>query len=104
MKRAKEPVPIQVYFDGEERRRLERLATQLNTTKSDVVRRGIAALERETLSPASHPALRLIGLAKSERKRRLRYDAGVEHDRIFARDERASWRPARAKRRRRRAR
>jgi hypothetical protein len=37
--------PVQVYLDPGDRERLERLASQLDTTKSDVLRRGLAALE-----------------------------------------------------------
>ena len=37
--------PVQVYLTDPDRDRLERLATELDTTKSDVLRRGLEALE-----------------------------------------------------------
>lgn len=37
--------PVQVYLDPADRERLERLTTRLDTTKSEVLRRGLAALE-----------------------------------------------------------
>ena len=40
--------PAQVYLDPADRDRLERLAAQLDATKSDVLRRGLAALESQT--------------------------------------------------------
>lgn len=48
--------PVQVYLEAPERERLTRLTTALGTTKSDVLRRGLAALEslsrRETAAGA----------------------------------------------------
>ncbi|MFN2317238.1 MAG: CopG family transcriptional regulator [Gemmatimonadales bacterium] len=40
--------PVQVYLDPADRERLERLAERLEATKSDVLRRGLAALESQT--------------------------------------------------------
>lgn len=40
--------PVQVYLDPADRERLERLAARLDTTKSDVLRQGLAALEAMT--------------------------------------------------------
>ena len=40
--------PVQVYLDLADRERLERLAERLEATKSDVLRRGLAALESQT--------------------------------------------------------
>jgi hypothetical protein len=37
--------PIQVYLDRPDRERLERLALRLDVSKSDVLRRGLVALE-----------------------------------------------------------
>lgn len=37
--------PVQVYLDRADRERLERLAARLDATKSDVLRRGLEALE-----------------------------------------------------------
>jgi hypothetical protein len=47
--------PVQVYLDRPDQERLERLATALDATKSDVLRRGLAALESQVLRPASRP-------------------------------------------------
>src|SRR5712692_9340297 len=55
--------PVQVYLDADERQRLARLARQLGATKSDVLRRGLEALERQALDPDAHPALQIVGLA-----------------------------------------
>ncbi len=48
--------PVQVYLDRADRERLERLATRLAATKSDVLRRGLAALESQVRPPAPAPA------------------------------------------------
>ena len=40
--------PVQVYLAEPDRARLERLAAALDATKSDVLRRGLAALEAAT--------------------------------------------------------
>ncbi len=83
--------PVQVYLAAADRQRLERLAEQLDATKSDVLRRGLEALERQLLDPAQHPALRIIGIAGEETGPPLDYDPAREHDRYFAdlEDERA---------------
>ena len=50
--------PVQVYLDPVDRERLERLAARLEVTKSDVLRRGLEALEvmtRRTPSGAAPP-------------------------------------------------
>ena len=48
--------PVQVYLDPADRDRLERLAQQLEATKSDVLRRGLAALESQTRKPSEPKA------------------------------------------------
>jgi len=97
--------PVQVYLEASDRERLERLARQFDTTKSDILRRGLAAVERELLDPANHPALRIIGLADGVSVRPASYNVAIEHDRAFAEDEIASWRAgSRPGRRRRRQR
>lgn len=40
--------PVQVYLERPDRERLERLASALDATKSDVLRRGLEALESLT--------------------------------------------------------
>jgi len=45
--------PVQVYLDPADRERLERLAAELDATKSDVLRRGLAALEAQTRHAAA---------------------------------------------------
>lgn len=61
--------PVQVYLDRPDRERLERLAAQLDATKSDVLRRGLEALESQTRraagparSPVPLPTFRGRGL------------------------------------------
>jgi len=43
--------PVQVYLERADRERLERLALQLGATKSDVLRRGLEALESQIRRP-----------------------------------------------------
>jgi hypothetical protein len=87
--------PVQVYLDPEDRERLDRLTGHLHTTKSDVLRRGLEALERQITDPAQHPALQLIGIAAGYTRRPSPdYDAVVEHDRFLADTEKTSWRSA----------
>jgi hypothetical protein len=87
-----------VYLVADERERLERLADQLDATKSDVIRRGLLALERELTSPAAHPALRLIGIADTEMPAVTPSDPAREHDRLLADAEEAAWVPPAATR------
>jgi len=84
--------PVQVYLARSDRDRLERLAGQLGATKSDVLRRGLAALEQNLSDPATHPALRLIAIAERETAPPTKYDVAHEHDRALADGETASWR------------
>ena len=73
--------PAQVYLDSSEQKRLERLTAQLDTTKSDVLRRGLEALEREFLDPERHPALQIIGIADVDLDPDSDFDVAKEHDR-----------------------
>lgn len=98
-RRVSEAVPIQVYLAQDERRRLQLLAEQLDATKSDVLRRGLLALERELVDPRVHPALRLIGTASGEKKTSSPVDAARKHDDVLAGDEIASWTRTRKTRR-----
>jgi Arc/MetJ-type ribon-helix-helix transcriptional regulator len=84
--------PVQVYLERADRDRLERLAGQLGATKSDVLRRGLAALERHLRDPATHPALRLIAIAERETAPPTKYDVAHQHDRALADGETAAWR------------
>lgn len=103
-KRVSETSPVQVYLDRKEHARLERLAEQLETSKSDILRRGIRALERKLMDPEAHPAFQLIGLAEAECAAPLGYDVAREHDRFVAESEEAVWRVAKTSPRRRRGR
>lgn len=76
--------PVQVYLERGDRTILEHLAEHLSLSKSDVVRRGLAALERETFAPESHPVLRIVGMVAKESVRPETYDPAVEHDRYLA--------------------
>jgi hypothetical protein len=91
-KRRRVAEPVQVYLERTERERLERLAGRLGVTKSDVLRQGLVALERQLADPATHPALRLIGVAEHEAAT-TGDDVARGHDRAGAEDEVASWRP-----------
>lgn len=97
-RRVREAAPLQVYLVPDERERLERLADQLDATKSDVIRRGLLALERELTSPAAHPALRLIGIADAEIRGLAPADAARAHDQLLADAEEAAWAPPTAMR------
>lgn len=100
-KRVSETAPVQVYLDRQSRQRLERLAGSLDTTKSEVLRRGLLALERETSDPSSHPMLRLVGAVAAD-SGGLQYDVAREHDRFLATvNEPASAPAAKSKSRRR---
>ena len=81
-KRVREPV--QVYLDGPEQERLERLTEELDSTKSDILRRGLEALEREVFDPEHHPALRIIGIAGVAQRGDCDFDVAREHDRYLA--------------------
>jgi hypothetical protein len=83
--------PAQVYLTDADQARLERLTAQLGTSKSDVLRRGLEALELQHTEPSAHPALRLIGLV-SDGDEPNAIDAAREHDRVLAQGEEASWR------------
>lgn len=102
-RRVAESTPVQVYLGAEERERLETLAHQLDLTRSDVVRRGLLALERELTDPSRHPALRIIGIAGGAAldDHDLGYSPAVEHDRFLADTAAAGWtspRPRKARR------
>lgn len=45
--------PVQVYLDEADRARLDRLTERLDTTKSEILRRGLEALEALTRSAGS---------------------------------------------------
>jgi hypothetical protein len=95
--RAKEPV--QVYLDGADQIRLERLAARLNSTKSDVLRRGLESLERQLTDPSQHAAMRIIGLlADVPGLPNLGPDPAREIDRILADEEERSWHSERGSR------
>ena len=83
--------PVQVYLDPEEQARLARLASQLDTSKSAVLRRGLEALERQLSDPQSHPVLGIIGLAGAETTPPLDYDVARDHDRYLTDSEIESW-------------
>ena len=85
--------PVQVYLDSGQRRRLSHLASEMGLTKSDVLRRGLEALERQLADPAEHPALRIIGIASGKGVRPVHYDVATEHDRYLADSEEESWKP-----------
>ena len=85
--------PVQVYLDASQRARLERLAAQLDTSKSGVLRQALEALEREVTDPAAHPALQLIGMAeeRSDATPAPGNDPAGDHDAVLADSEEDSW-------------
>ena len=95
-KRVSEPTPVQVYLAPTEHARLERLADRLATSKSEILRQGIRALERQVTDPEAHPTLRLIGLGEGG-DADAEYNAAVEHDRFIAESEQISWTAGRKK-------
>lgn len=80
--RVREAAPVQVYLDSATQDRLDRLVGNLGTSKSEVLRRGLLALERELTDPAGHPALRLAGIASESGE--SPYDVAREHDRFLS--------------------
>lgn len=81
--------PVQVYLRPTERDRLERLTAKLDTTKSDVLRRGLEALENQLSDPARHPALEIIGIVSTAGDAEI--DVAREHDEYLAGSEIDSW-------------
>jgi hypothetical protein len=81
--------PVQVYLDGPDQARLERLTGRLAATKSDVLRRGLQALEQQLSDPGGHPALRIAGILDLPHAGTA--DAAREHDRLLAEAEEGSW-------------
>lgn len=82
--------PVQVYLHPDDQDRLSRLTEKLATSKSDVLRRGLEALEREVSDPAAHPALKLVGLGASDLAAD-HVDAAREHDAVLVDAEVRSW-------------
>lgn len=81
--------PVQVYLRPPEKDRLERLTAKLDTTKADVLRRGLEALEREISDPDHHPALSIIGIVSLPDDPAI--DVAREHDEYLAATEIDSW-------------
>ncbi|MGA2384413.1 MAG: ribbon-helix-helix protein, CopG family [Gemmatimonadales bacterium] len=90
--------PVQVYLERHDRDLLDRLTTRLGASKSDVLRRALAALERQLTDPAQDPILGFIALADLAEGRDPGYDVAREHDRFLAESEEASWRAGRRRR------
>lgn len=82
--------PVQVYLGPSEKDRLERLTAELDTTKSDVLRRGLKALELQISDPEHHPVLKIIGMV-SLPDDDPRIDIAREHDEYLASTEIESW-------------
>lgn len=77
--------PAQVFLAPPDQERLLGLAEQLGVSKSDVLRRGLAALEREVMNPASHPIAMLTGLVVGDDgTTESGADAGREHDAVLS--------------------
>lgn len=85
--------PVQVYLKADEQDRLKRLTERLATSKSDVLRRGLEALEREVTDPAGHPVLRVIGIGATREPGEgpPALDPARDHDTVLAAGEERSW-------------
>ena len=81
--------PVQVYLRPAKKERLDRLTARLDTSKSDVLRRGLEALERQVSDPESHPALSIIGIVSVADDPEL--DVARDHDEVLADCEIDSW-------------
>ena len=81
--------PVQVYLRPDEKDRLDRLTARLDTTKSDVLRQGLRALESQISDPKQHPVLRIIGMVHTTDDPGI--DVAREHDEYLAATEIASW-------------
>lgn len=90
-KAARVAEPVQVYLHRPDQERLKRLTERLGTNKSDVLRRGLDALERQLTDPAEHPALRIVGLGASDPSMHADFDPARDHNEILADSEVASW-------------
>jgi len=92
-RRVSEASPVQVYLGSEEHARLADLAEQLQTTKSEVLRRGLLALERELGDPAEHPLLKVIGMFSGSEPYpdASGLDPARDHDQYLADAEERSW-------------
>ena len=82
--------PAQVYLTESDQARLERLTVQLGASKSDVLRRGLEALELQHAEPSAHPALLIIGLVNDAAKAHP-IDVARDHDDVLADGEEGSW-------------
>jgi hypothetical protein len=66
--------------------------------ESEVLRKGLEALERQLDDPDDHPALRIVGIAAKAISPEP-YDVAAEHDRFIADAEIKSWKPRRRSKR-----
>jgi hypothetical protein len=85
---------VQVYLGPDEQQRLTDLARRLDTNKSEVLRRGLLALERELGEPDEHPLLKSIGMFKDETPDPLAgsgLDPARDHDAYIALAEERRW-------------
>jgi hypothetical protein len=78
-----EPVPVQVYLDVEDRKRLDWLTAYLGTSKADVVRQALRAHETQLRNAAWAPLMALAGIGR-DRGGPDEPDAAVEHDTVIA--------------------
>jgi hypothetical protein len=85
---------VQVYLGPDEQQRLTELAERLETNKSEVLRRGLLALEREIREPDEHPMLNAMGIIKTSRPDPLAgsgLDPARDHDAYIALAEEQRW-------------
>ncbi len=78
---ASDKKPVQVYLDATQRAKLSYLAKRLDVSYAEVLRMGIDALSRVTLSADDDPAMQLIGLLGEQTN--SPGDLSVAHDRYI---------------------
>jgi len=83
---ASDKKPVQVYLDAAQRSKLSYLAERLDVSYAEVLRMGIDALSRVTLSADDDPAMQLVGLLGEQTN--SPGDMSVAHDRYIVEETR----------------
>ena len=86
MMTASEKKPVQVYLDAARLSKLSYLAERLDVSYAEVLRMGIDALSRTTLTVDDDPAMQLIGLLGEQTN--SPGDMSVAHDRYIVEETR----------------
>ncbi len=83
---ASDKKPVQVYLDAARLSKLSYLAERLDVSYAEVLRMGIDALSRTTLTVDDDPAMQLIGLLGEQTN--SPGDMSVAHDRYIVEETR----------------